>query len=55
MQTKWKYFLKNIKDDSLDFAVVIKEIALFLEPVYEAIIGERELHKMWICAKAMWE
>jgi len=54
MQRKWKYFLKNIKDESLDFVVVINEIAVFLEPVYEAIIGETEWQKRWDCKKGKW-
>ncbi|MFR5868542.1 MAG: nucleotidyl transferase AbiEii/AbiGii toxin family protein [Oscillospiraceae bacterium] len=31
MQKRWKYFLKNIKDDTLEFSVVIDEIQTFLE------------------------
>jgi hypothetical protein len=54
MKNKWKYFLKNIKNESLDFAVVIDEIAVFLEPVYEAVIVENEWQKMWDCKKSSW-
>ncbi|MCL2121276.1 MAG: nucleotidyl transferase AbiEii/AbiGii toxin family protein, partial [Clostridiales bacterium] len=54
MHTKWKYFLKNIKNESLDFAVVINEIKVFLEPVYEAIIKETEWQKKWNCVKTIW-
>lgn len=35
MQKRWRYFLKNIKDGSLEFAVVIKEMQKFLEPVFD--------------------
>ena len=38
MQKRWKFFLKNIKDDTLEFAVVIDEIQAFLEPVFENIV-----------------
>jgi len=54
MQSKWKYFLKNIRDESLDFAIVINKIATFLEPVYEAIVGESEWQKMWDCREQKW-
>ena len=54
MQTKWKYFLKNIKNESLEFAVVISEITIFLEPMYEAIAGEFEWQKSWDCEKSLW-
>jgi predicted nucleotidyltransferase component of viral defense system len=54
MQSKWKYFLKNIKNDLLDFSTVINAITVFLEPVYEAIILETELQKAWNCKKTSW-
>ena len=47
MQKRWKYFLKNIKDDTLEFSVVIDEIQKFLEPVFEAIVNEDEWQKQW--------
>lgn len=47
MQKRWRYFLKNIKDDTLEFAVVIKEMQIFLEPVFDAIVDEEEWKKNW--------
>ncbi|MCM1191003.1 MAG: nucleotidyl transferase AbiEii/AbiGii toxin family protein [Butyrivibrio sp.] len=47
MQKRWKFFLKNIKDDTLEFAVVINEIQVFLEPVFDAIVNEEEWQKEW--------
>lgn len=47
MQKRWKYFLKNIKDDTLEFTVVIDELRDFLEPVFEAILNEDEWQKEW--------
>ena len=47
MQKRWKYFLKNIKDDTLEFSVEIDEIQTFLEPVFEAIVNEDEWQKVW--------
>ena len=47
MQKRWKYFLKNIKDDTLEFVVVIDEIRAFLEPVFEAIINKKVFHDEW--------
>ena len=54
MQVKWKYFLKNIQDESLGFSVVINEITSFLEPVYSAIIAEAEWQKTWDSGKQEW-
>jgi len=47
MKIKWRYFLKSIKNESLNFAVVINEIQSFLEPVYNAMVSETELQKIW--------
>jgi len=55
MKIKWRYFLKSIKDESLDFAVVINEIKTFLEPVYDAMVNEAEWQKMWDSGKQAWK
>jgi len=55
MQSKWRYFLKNIKNETLEFAVVIKEITAFIEPVYESIVKETEWQKTWDSNKGIWK
>ncbi|MCM1233290.1 MAG: nucleotidyl transferase AbiEii/AbiGii toxin family protein [Ruminococcus flavefaciens] len=55
MQKRWKYFLKNIKDDTLEFAVVIDEIQAFLEPVFDAIVNEEEWQKQWHSIECDWK
>ena len=47
MQKRWKYFLKTIKDDTLEFSVVIEGIQKFLEPVFDTIINEEDYHYFW--------
>ena len=54
MQKRWKYFLKNIKDGTLEFAVVIDEIQKFLDPVFEAIVNEDEWQNVWDCTIQVW-
>lgn len=54
MQKRWRYFLKNIKDDALEFAVVIDEIRTFLEPVFEAIVNEDEWQEQWNSTEQQW-
>ena len=54
MQKKWKYFLKNIKDESLQFSGVIEEIQKFLEPVFVAVSNEEEWIKKWVCVQRKW-
>jgi len=48
MQKRWKFFLKNIKDDTLELTVVIDEIQKFLEPVFDSIVNEDEWQQEWI-------
>lgn len=54
MQKRWKYFLKNIKEESLEFSVVIAEIQTFLEPVFDAIVNEDECQKRWKSNMSRW-
>jgi len=55
MQIKWRYFLKNIKTDTLEFRTVISGIKIFLEPVYDAILTENTFKKQWSSKKGAWE
>ena len=54
MQKRWLYFVKNIKDDTLEFSVVIAEIQTFLEPVFDAVVNEDEWQKQWAGAQNEW-
>ncbi|MCI9448399.1 MAG: nucleotidyl transferase AbiEii/AbiGii toxin family protein, partial [Lachnospiraceae bacterium] len=54
MQKRWRYFLKNMKNDTLEFAVVIKEMQIFLEPVFDAIVDEGEWDKEWNSSSGTW-
>ncbi len=47
IQKRWKYFLKTINNESLEFSIVIHEIQIFLEPVFNAIVSEYEWQKQW--------
>ncbi len=47
MQKRWKYFLKTLKDDTLEFPFVIAEIQTFIEPVFNAIVNEEEWQYTW--------
>ena len=46
IQKCWRYFLKNIKDEALEFVDVIKVIQTFLESVLDAIVNEDKWKKM---------
>jgi len=47
VQKRWKFFLKTIKEDTLEFSLVITEIQIFLEPVFDAMVNEEEWQKQW--------
>ncbi len=54
MQKRWRYFLKNIKDDTLSFSVVIAEIQTFLEPPFKEILSKKEWKMLWEKASQNW-
>lgn len=47
IQKRWKYFLKNIKHDTLEFSVVIAEMQIFFEPVFDTMVDEIEWLNQW--------
>lgn len=55
MQKRWKYFLKNIKEESLEFSVVIAEIQTFLEPIFDEMVNEKEWQKQWYSIECNWK
>ncbi|MCH5213450.1 MAG: nucleotidyl transferase AbiEii/AbiGii toxin family protein [Oscillospiraceae bacterium] len=55
IQKRWKYFLKNIKNDTLELSVVITEIQYFLEPVFNAMVNEKEWQKLWAGKTKEWK
>jgi len=54
MTTRWKVFLKKIKTPKLEFEEVLNVIKMFLKPVFEAVIEEREFFEQWSCARQEW-
>jgi len=54
MQTKWKYFLKTVKSETLSLADAIDMIRMFLEPVFDAIIEDTKWQKSWKCQELLW-
>ena len=54
MQKRWKFFLKTIRDDTLEFSAVIEEIQTFLEPVFDAVVHEDEWYGEWRSDNLRW-
>ena len=55
MQTKWRYFLKTIKNPEITFPRVIDGIEQFLGPVWKAVLSEEELLQNWSSAEFCWQ
>ena len=55
MQVKWRYFLRSLGDGEINFQNVMNGIEAFLEPVWNAIVGENELLKCWKANEVRWE
>lgn len=47
MKKRWKLFLKNIKDNALEFQFVIAKLQIFLESMFDAMVNEKEWPKAW--------
>lgn len=54
MQIKWRYFLKNIRNNVLDFTIVINDIERFLKPIFDSIVNENEWQKNWNSKTQSW-
>lgn len=52
---RWKTFLKKIKTTEPEFAEVLSMIIIFLKPIIDAIIEEREFSGLWICSEHKWK
>lgn len=54
MLQRWKLFCKTIKDDTLEFEVVIGRIKDFLEPIFTSIINNGVIDLIWQCKEGKW-
>ena len=55
MQTKWRYFLRTLGNPPIAFADVMGEIKLFLFPVWETILADKELLRNWDPLTKSWK
>ena len=55
MQTRWSHFLKKLEKPSIDFALVVEELAVFLEPVYIAMVDKKSYCSRWNCGERTWK
>ena len=55
MQTKWRYFLKTIKNPDISFSCVIDGIEQFIGPVWQAVLSEEKMLQNWSSAALCWQ
>lgn len=55
MQTKWRFFLRTLGNPQIAFADVMGEIKLFLFPVWETILADKELLRNWDPLTKSWK
>lgn len=52
---QWNTFLRRTGiNETLDFKIVLEDIVVFLEPVYQCILWEREFFGKWNAAEKRW-
>lgn len=47
LRKRWTFFLEELNDKKIEFEIIIKNIQIFLEPVFDAIINETDWKKHW--------
>lgn len=55
MISKWNLYLRTIKMPEIEFKTVIESLYTFLEPVWDAVINEGELFKVWNKNESKWK
>ena len=55
MQTKWRYFLKTLGDSTVSFNEVMDQLKVFLEPIWIAIIHEKEHPHIWSAGQSRYQ
>lgn len=55
MISKWNLYLHTIKMPGIEFKTVIESLYTFLEPVWDAVINEGELFKVWNKNESNWK
>lgn len=54
IKKRWKSFLKVLKDDTLELEFVLKNIQVFLEPMFNAVVKNESFNLSWDCNKQQW-
>jgi len=55
MQTKWRYFLRTIKGQDIQFSEVMQGIDAFLRPVFKSVVDGADFSKCWSSRNGKWQ
>lgn len=55
MQIKWRYFLKTLGNPDIGFPHIMAGLQAFLEPVWKALVSDREWTAAWDCRTLSWQ
>ena len=47
LRKRWTFFLEELNYKKIEFEIIIKNIQIFLEPVFNAIVNETDWKKHW--------
>jgi len=51
----WKAFLNKINVEYIDFEEVMKDIIVFIKPIYDSILCEEEFMMQWNNTEKKWD
>jgi predicted nucleotidyltransferase component of viral defense system len=54
MQTKWRYFLRSLGNTNISFSQIIDKIGVFLKPVWDSLLLEKEFQFYWTASNENW-
>ena len=54
MQSKWHYFLRTLNDSEIPFAQVMDGIKAFIKPIWDAVVDNDFVSKMWNACEKRW-
>lgn len=54
VRSRWRYFLRTLRNPEIPFEVVMNGIVVFIGPVWDALIEDKEFRKQWHADKSNW-
>lgn len=55
MQTRWRHFLRTLRNPEIPFEEVMTGISTFIEPIWNAMMEGKDCRMQWIAETRKWE